>query len=259
MAKITSLLKESLSNAVRSQPADASNFVLEPRSPAQLAAHNEPQLPSIFLYLLNIFAKAAISQFINEAAVKPETADPVGVVIAAIFSEPDFLWRGKSMIDILIAKMRVACPVLFGYKGSEKTEQGRQKIGWKKEGGVWVTEQQHFDRMTGLGAGFAAISLRNFGKSKKTNPYPPSNYWIAMAKIVNTPPQEISNTQCVVLKAMIQNYEQKFLDAYGSAAVAALRLALVEFPAKSPEKSAAVDSLQVLAQMLKRDTGFSLA
>jgi nucleoporin GLE1 len=211
------------------------------------------------LYLLNIFAKAVISQFINEASAKPETADPVGVVVAAIFSEPDFLWRGKSMIDILMAKIRVVCPVLFGHNGSEKTDQGRQKIGWKKEGGIWVTEQQHFDRMTGLGAGFAAISLRNFAKSKKTNPYPPPNYWVAMAKIINSPPEEISNTQCVVLKAMIQNYEQKFLDTYGSAAVAALRLALLEFPAKSPEKGAATNSLLVLAQMLKRDTGLSLA
>ena len=237
---------------------DPNNFVYEPRKPVEGATNNDPLLPSIFIYLINIFAKAAISQFINEAGARPETADPVGICVAAILSEPDFLWRGASLIDILIAKFRIVCPVLFGYRGSEKTEQGRQRLGWWKESGQWISEQQHMDRMTGLGAGFAAISLRKFALSKKQNPYPPRFYWMAMAKIVNTPSAEISNTQCVVLKAMVQNYEAKFIEFYGSAAIAALRTALIDFPARAPHKSAAVNSLEVLAQILKRDTGLDL-
>ncbi|KAK3945799.1 hypothetical protein QBC46DRAFT_369984 [Diplogelasinospora grovesii] len=256
--KLTTILRESLANRVQSQLIDPSNFVLSPRTPVQGALNNEPQIPSLFVYLLNILAKATISQFINEAGARPETADPVGVCIAATFAEPEFQWCGGSLIDILMAKFRIVCPVLFGYRGSEKTEQGRQRIGWWKDGGRWIPEQQHMDRMTGLGAGFAAVSLRNFKTSKKANPYPPRNYWTAMAKIVNTPAAEISNTQCVVLKAMIQNYEHRFIEAYGTAAIAALRTSLLEFPARAPEKSAAVNSLQVLAQLLKRDTGLAL-
>lgn len=182
----------------------------------------------------------------------------MGVCIAAVFSDPAFAWRGASMIDILLAKFRIVCPVLWGYRGSEKTEQGRARIGWWKDNGRWVTEQVHFDRMTGLGAGFAAISLRNFASSKKQNPYPPRHYWAAMAKIVNTPSGEISNTQCVVLKAMIQNYEEKFIHAYGTAALAALRTALVEFPARAPVKSSAVNSLQVVHDLLRKSTGAAL-
>ncbi|KAK3685089.1 GLE1-like protein-domain-containing protein [Podospora appendiculata] len=256
--KIVSLLREALANGVQSQLMDPSNFIVEPRNPVEGAANNAPQVPSLFLYLLNVFAKATISQFINEAGARPETADPVGVCIAATFSEPDFLWRGVSVIDILIAKFRVVCPVLFGYRGSEKTEQGRQRIGWWKDNGSWISEQQHMDRMTGLGAGFAAISLRKFAKAKKENPYPPRNYWTAMAKIVNTPAGEISNTQCVVLKSMVQNYESKFIEFYGTAAIAALRTALLEFPARATEKSSSVSSLPNLAQILKRDTGLVL-
>ncbi|KAK3997488.1 nucleoporin GLE1 [Cladorrhinum sp. PSN332] len=256
--KIVGLLREALANQVQSQLMDPSNFILRPRNPVEGALHNEPTLPSLFLYLLNVFSKAVISQFINEASARPETADPVGVCVAASFSEPDFLWRGISMIDILFAKFRIVCPVLFGYRGSEKTEQGRQRLGWWKDGGHWIPDQQHMDRMTGLGAGFAAISLRKFTLSKKENPFPASNYWTAMAKIVRTPPAEISNTQCVVLKAMIQNYEAKFIEAYGNAAIAALRAALIQFPARAPEKSAAVNSLHVLAQLLKRDAGLNL-
>ncbi|KAK4679654.1 hypothetical protein QC764_206050 [Podospora pseudoanserina] len=256
--KITNLLREALANQVQSQLIDPSDYVFEPRQPVEGAARNEPALPSLFIYLLNIFSKGAISQFINEASARPETADPVGVCVAATISEPDFLWRGKSMIDILLAKFRIVCPVLFGYRGSEKTEQGRARLGWWKDSGRWIGEQQHMDRMTGLGAGFAAISLRKFAASKKQNPYPARHYWTAMARIVNTPAVEISNTQCIVLKAMIENYEGKFIDAYGSAAVVALRTALVEFPARAPTKGAAVHSLEVLATLLKKNTGLTL-
>ena len=245
-------------NQVGSRLVDANDFVLAPREPVQGAAHNDAPMPSIFFYLLNILAKAAISQYINEGGPRPETADPVGVVMAATFSEPEFLWRGESLIDILIAKFRVVCPVLFGYRGNEKMEGGRQSLGWKKEGGHWIHEQAHMDRMTGLGAGYASISLRNFGKSKKKNPYPPRYYWTALAKIVNTPSAEISNTQCVVLKAMIANFESKFLDAYGTAAVAALRTALIEFPARASQKSSAVTSLVVQAQLINKEYGLSL-
>ncbi|KAL2269706.1 hypothetical protein VTJ83DRAFT_1890 [Remersonia thermophila] len=256
--KINSLLREALSNQVQSQLMEVSNFVLEPRNPVQGAVNNDAVLPSIFLYLINIFAKAAIAQFINEAGSRPETADPVGICVAATLSEPDFLWRGKSLIDMLLAKFRVVCPVLFGHRGSEKTEQGRARIGWWKDCGRWVSEQQHMDRMTGLGAGFAAISLRNFAHSKKTNPFPPREYWAAMARIVNTPAADISGTQCTVLKAMVEGYEQKFIEFYGTAALAALRTALIEFPARATQRSPAVDALQVVAQRLKRDTGLVL-
>lgn len=258
--KIRNSLREAMANQVQSQLVDPGLFTLEPRNPVQGATRNEPQLPSLFLYLINIFAKAAIKQFIVEGGANPETADPIGVMVAFTFSDAEFHWRGASLIDILIAKFRIVCPVLFGYRGSEKTEQGRARLGWwKDESGRWIDDQSHMNRMMGLGSGFAAISLRKFGKSSKKNPYPPRNYWTAMAKIVNTPSAEISNTQCLVLKAMIENYEQRFIEFYGTAAIAALKTALIDFPARAPTKSSAVSSLEVVAQLLKRSTGLSLA
>jgi nucleoporin GLE1 len=252
------LLRESLSSSIPSSLIDANGFVLKPRDPVDGPGRNEPQLPSLFIYLLNIFTKAAVSQWRNEGSAKPETAGPVGVVVVGIFAEPDFSWRGQSLIDILIAKFRVACPVLFGFRGSEKTEQGRAALGWRKDGGQWVSEQQHYDAQAGLGAGFAAISLRSFAKSKKVNPYPPAHYWTAMADILNTPSDLVSNTQCVVLKAMIALGETKFIAFYGNAAIQALKLALVDLPARVPEKNAPVTALSVHAQVLQRDQGLVL-
>jgi nucleoporin GLE1 len=257
MKKIVDLLKESL-NTVPSPGIDPSTFMVTKPDPADGAANNRDTLPALFLYLLNIFSKAVVGQFIDEAGVAPKTADPIGVVAVSVFSQVEFFWRNKPLIDILISKIRVVCPVLFGLRGNEKTEEGRARLGWKKNDGNWVGEQVHSARMAGLGVGYAALCLRDFSKSRLQNPWPPTHYWQAIASIVSTPPDQASSTQYMVLRAMIENYEEKFMSFYGNAARAALRVALVDFPGRAPEHSVAVSSLEVLADKLKRDMGLDL-
>jgi len=249
-------LRQSL-QAVPSVMIDPQDFVLEPRQPVEGAAHND-RLPSLFLYLMNILAKAVISQFINESGADARTADSIGRVATKVFSSEELLWRGKPLIDIVMAKYRVVCPVLFGFRGNDKMEQGRARVGWKKDGGHWISEQEHSDRMTGLGAGFAAMTLRDFSKARQKHPWPPTAYWTAMAKIINTPPEQTSGTQCLVLKAMIAGYEKNFIHFYGNAAVAALKCALIDFPEKVPDKSAASSALKVQAKTLAINTGLRL-
>lgn len=233
--------------------------VLERPGPVEGAIHNGETMPALFIYLLNIFSKAVVSQFIDEAGVQPLAADPIGVVAVSVFSQPELQWRNHSLIDILISKIRVVCPVLFGVRGSDKTEEGRARVGWKKDiNGTWIPEQVHSTRMAGLGAGYAAIALRDFSKSRMQNPYPPWHYWQAMASIVSTPSDQMSSTQLMVLKSLIENYEQKFMNFYGNAAVAALQVALVDFPNRATEATVAVSSLKVLADKLKKDKGIQL-
>lgn len=228
-----------------------------PRDPVEGAVNNG-ELPSLFIYLLNIFAKAVVAQFVDEAGVSPKAAEPIGVVTVSIFANKDFVWRNESLIDILMCKMRVACPVLFGLRGNEKTEEGRARLGWKKADGHWVNDQIHNTRMTGLGAGYAAIALRDFSKTQMRNPWPPSNYWRTLAAIVDTPPEEASNTQYTVLKALIENSEQRFLQFYGDIGRSALYVALITFPAKALEQSVAVKAVAVLGDKLRRDVGLQL-
>jgi nucleoporin GLE1 len=258
MMSIVNTLKEALYQ-IPSPPVDPGMVMLSLPGPLQGATNNGETLPVLFLYLLNIFSKAVVSQFIDEAGVSPKAADPIGVVAVSVFAQGDLCWRGVSLIDILMCKMRVSCPVLFGIRGSEKTEEGRARLGWKRsESGDWVIEQIHNTRMTGLGAGYAALSLRDFTKSPHKNPYPPTMYWQTMASIVNTPPEATSSTQYTVLKALIENYEQRFMTFYGHAARAALQVALVDFPSRAPERTVAVSSLMVLGDKLKRDVGLRL-
>lgn len=238
---------------------EASNFVISKPEPSEGARHNGETLPALFLYLLNVLSKAIVVQFIEEAGVAPKAAGPIGIVALATFSNAEFQWRNHSLIDILICKMRVCCPVLFGIRGSEKTEEGRERLGWKRDGGSWVGDQVHSTRMTGLGAGYAAICLRDFSRSSMKNAWPPTHYWQAMASIISTPADQASPTQCMVLKAMIENYVPIFLKFYGKSAVAALKVALVDFPGRATERNdVAVKSLNVLADQLERDMGLRL-
>ena len=205
--------------------------------------------PGLLLYLLNIFAKSVINQFLSEAAVQPKLADSIGIIASSIFAQSELQWNGIPLIDILLAKFHAACPVLFGIYGPDTTIVGKTRLGWKKEEGRFVTDQRHSERMTGLGAGFAAITLRNYGKSKLENPLPPMHYWQSVARIVNTPPDQVTTTHYLVLKAMIEHNEDRILQFFGDAGMALLRKAVVDFPAQSRIS----DSVAARALALLRD------
>ena len=227
--QLSSIL-EALRRAIQlpSPQVDVSLFLMT----APSSTPSGSRVSALLIYLLNVFSKAIISQFLAEASLDPKQADPIGTIASHIFATKDFLWNEVSLIDILLAKFHLVCPVLFGISGSEATSEGKTKLGWWREekSGPFVPEQTHNDRMCGLGAGFAALSLRNYEKSKLTNPYPAVNYWRSLSYIINVPPSERSGTHCVVLKAMIENFEEKFLTFFGDAALIALRYSVLEFP-----------------------------
>ncbi|KAL9131156.1 MAG: hypothetical protein Q9217_000857, partial [Psora testacea] len=129
-----------------------------------------------------------------------------------------------------------------------KDKMGDMRRAIKKYGSrknpTWVVErrerlslcQRHYERMTGLGSGFAALSHRKYEKSKLQNLHPDYHYWQAPARIANIPIEEITQTHFVFLKGMVENYEGKFIGFYGGAAVAALRVCVVELPARLPQE-----------------------
>lgn len=248
-------MRESLQ--VQAPKVEVTLFLANPPNPLPSSDSN---LPSVLLYLLNIFAKAVVAQFIDEAGVSPRTADPIGIIGSHIFSLKDFQWQGISLIDILIAKMHVVCPVLFGIYGDESTIEGKLRLSWGREDkdGPYISEQRHNERMTGLGAGFASLALRNYEKSKLDNPYPNINYWRSLACITNVPSAEVTTTHCIVLKAMIENYEQRFLEFFGDAGLAALKVSLVEFPKRAARQNIAAKALAGLADILRRDKKLKL-
>lgn len=217
--------------------------------------------PALLVYLLNTFSKDIIAQFLSEASVDPSAADGIGVVASHIFALGFFRWQTHSLIDILLAKLHVVAPALFGIyptvaSSGEATPAGKTRLGWWREegrsSGPFIDTQQHFMRMTGLAAGFAALSLRNYEKAKAVNPFPEHHYWICLARIASIPAGLMTQTHFVLLKALVEGYESKFIGFYGGAAVAALRELLVELPVRC-QSSVASKSLAGLKDVLARE------
>ena len=209
--------------------------------------------PSLLLYLLNIFSKSIIAQLISEAGIETAKADPIGTIASHIFALKDFLWNEHTLIDILIAKYHVVCPVLFGIYGPDSSAAGKMRLGWAREGSGFTSLQNHSQRMAGLGAGYAGISLRNYEKAVHKNPYPATNYWIAFANIVNVPKGRRTETHATVLRAMIEGYEERYLLFFGDAARCALRLAVVDFPKGVEDAGMGTRALELLGDVVLKE------
>ncbi|KAI5274241.1 GLE1-domain-containing protein [Aureobasidium subglaciale] len=197
----------------------------------------ERRMPLCLVYLMHIIAKNAISSFCSQ---NETLIDATAILLATVFSKTEYLFNGTtSLLDILLAKYHVVCPVLFGTYGNEKTRDGRIRIGWQCDGdGEFIDLEIHKNRMSGLAIGYGCLSLRDFSKSKMQNPFPPPNYWKALSHIANTPPAHLQATHFMVLRALVEPHVEKFLKFYGQAGLAALRQVLVLLPASAPDIAA---------------------
>ena len=256
---------------------DAASQVTEPSIDITqyLVTNNQPtdatttHGPAVLLFLLNHFAKSIIAQFIQEAGSDPKAADYIGVLAVTVFARPQYLFNGQSLIDILWARYHRECPVLFGGArgGDERTRDGRLKLGWaqnRDERETFVKSEEHYVRQTGLGAGFAALTLRDFSRSKNANPAPNRLFWQAMARILDTPGSQAQPTHFVVLRAMVDNSVPRIIATFGGAGLALLRQAVVIFPERrgpqdeKGKKLPAVMALRNLADVLERDLHLTL-
>ncbi|KAJ5166778.1 uncharacterized protein N7482_005559 [Penicillium canariense] len=222
---------------------------------AQEISQEEHKVPAMLIYGLNIFSKALISALITEASINPAHAEPIGIVAAQIFSMEAFMFKGIPMGDILLAKYHVICPALWGFTGNDKTESGRRALGWWREdaGGPFVSEQAHMDRMTALGAGFSALTLRNFGKTQRRNPFPNTMFWTSLQRILSIPPAEMQDTQISLLHAMLRGSSERILDFFGHIGLALMRMAIIDLPAALPRQTMTVNQLKLLKETYARD------
>jgi nucleoporin GLE1 len=240
-------------------------------------------VPSLLLYLLSIFSKAVMAAFVGECAVNAKAAEPIGTLVAQIFSMPDLQFArnapangssrpvpSQSLIPILMCKFHAAAPILFGISGSESTAAGKLRLGWRLDRiddsadskRAFTTQNKHYDRLTGLGVGYASIALRNFSKARFQNPWPPVHFWSSLAHIINTPPQEVQTSHLILLKNMLENNSiDRFVLFFGAAGIAALRQAVVEFPKTLPhemQEKQVAKSLQLMMEGWKKENHFSL-
>jgi nucleoporin GLE1 len=223
-------------------------------------AGSEHKISALLIYALNIYAKALVSALITEAALNPGHAEPIGIMAAQIFSQDGLMYKGIPLSDVLMAKFRVVCPALWGFTGNDKTDSGRRALGWSREeaSGPFISEQAHLDRMTALGSGYAAITLRNFGKTARKNPFPNTMFWDSITKILAIPPSELQETQIILLGSLLRSSPERILGFFGQIGLVLMRKALVELPASVPRQTVAVIQLTALKETLRREKNILL-
>ncbi|GAB7361194.1 hypothetical protein MBLNU230_g1225t1 [Neophaeotheca triangularis] len=204
----------------------------------------EGQGSAILVFLLNHFAKTIVRRMIEEASRDHEMAEPLGIMVVTVFARPTLAFQGHSLIDLLWAKYHRVCPMLFGVWGDERTEGGRKRLGWWKENNKYITAERHYDRMSGLAIGFAAISLRNFSKMRTQNPAPNRIYWESLARLTNTPSNELQPSHFHVVRSMLRQHVPRFLQLYGKAGLAAVKHALFTLPQRG--KAQGIDASGIL-------------
>ncbi|KAK5947035.1 hypothetical protein PMZ80_001181 [Knufia obscura] len=200
-------------------------------------------------FLLCTLTQTVVKIFTSYVHGAPERAEPVGTMLASVFAQPDLQFSRsdgttQSLFPIFLAKYHRVCPALFGITADQSTSAGKQKMGWALNPApdddtpktTFVTDQTHYDRMTGLAIGFSSFGLRNFSATANKNPYPSTHFWKSLAQIINLPPDQVQPSHLCVLRYMFGHGGiYRFLLFFGSVGVAVLREAFVEFPKRLPE------------------------
>ncbi|KAK1067393.1 hypothetical protein LTR74_006438 [Friedmanniomyces endolithicus] len=214
LTKIEAIFKQALT--IAGPTVDIREYVpsVDPTTLAQ-ATPADAQYPAILLYLLHQFAKRTIRQLIAEGGADTEVCDPIGIILVQVFARPDYQWREHSLIDLLWAKYHSLCPQLFGIRVQEG------------EG------EEYFRRVTGLAAGFSAVTLRDFSKSRNRNPAPNTLWWESTARILNLSATQTQMTHFVILKASITDFVPRILQLFGGAGKAVIKNAVTVFPGKA--------------------------
>jgi nucleoporin GLE1 len=231
---------------------DIRQYIVSHQIP-QLANENEAAYPAFLLYVWICFEKFLVKQFEKEAAnTDGRIIQEIGLIAASLFGDQKYMWKGLPLIDIALAKLHKACPPLFGIRGTMDTKEGRLRLGWQEDS----TPESYSQRMRGIGAGYASMSLRSF--AAKAPAIAVSEYWRAISSICNTPSEQLWPGHFAILSGLIRDYHKKFIHFYGVPARGVLRRAVVDLPLRAPERCKdAASTIAVYRETWKREN-FSL-
>lgn len=227
---------------------DIRSYIVSHQVP-QLSNEAEAAYPAMLLYVWICFEKFLLKQFEKEAANEDgRIIQEIGLIAASLLGDKKYMWKDIPMTDIVLAKLHKACPPLFGIRGTMDTAEGRLRLGFLPGQTVDVYSQ----RLRGIGAGWAAMTLRTF--SGKPAAIPVAEYWRAVVCICNTPADALFPGHFSILNGLLRDYYKKFLIMYGVPARAVLRRAVIDLPARAPARCKdAAASVRVLSESWKKE------
>lgn len=204
--------------------------------PSQELINNGDQAPAMLIYCLKMFTDLWFSQLVKD---ENKTAEPLGIMAAQIFSFEKFTFKGLHLSDILLARYHVGCPVLWGFNDTGPTED--------------ENDNDHTRRMVAMGGGYAALTLRNFGKSPRHNPFPNALFWTSMSKILSILPANLQATHLILLEALLHSSGERIIKFFGHHGLALMHYAMVVLPPQIQGKDSALRNLPILKEMYLKE------
>lgn len=186
-------------------------------------------------FLFNFIAKAIISQAETEIVVQPNAAVPLARLASNLVQAfPD-------LNTFLMARFVKKCPLVIGYTCSIDTEEGRLRMGWKrnKSSSKWEEPDKYDERVAGICSLFSVLTRLN------NKLYPISMSWTFLARIANTPDNLITNVHFFCIANWWEACGKYFVNTYRSQAVKLLQLLVFELSAN--KKLPAATRLRILA------------
>ncbi|AGO10345.1 AaceriABL110Wp [[Ashbya] aceris (nom. inval.)] len=175
-----------------------------------------------YRWILNFIAKAIVSQAETETRVKPETAVPLATLTLHL------LCRYPELHELLLARIVKKCPFVLGYTCNIDTEEGRTRMGWKRNSdGKWEDETTYDERMGGMMTLYAVISrspLPTEFITTKEHPISMAHSWKMLARIGNQNPALLTNTHFVLLGSWWDAAASHFLLRYANQGSKLLRV-----------------------------------
>ncbi|KAF9741010.1 hypothetical protein PMIN06_006625 [Paraphaeosphaeria minitans] len=200
----------------------------------QITNDADAQYPQLLLYLWIMFEKNLVKQWAHEAPKEDgRIITQLSLIAASLYLDTKYMCMGTvTMTDTLLAKLHRICPMLFGIRGNTTTNRaglGLDKVHANDD----ADQNAYLQRMTGVGAGYAALTHRKF--AQKPPAIPISEYWRAVVLICNTPAEALYPAHFMTLQGLLRDNVRKFLATYGVAAKAVLRRATFDLPNRVPE------------------------
>lgn len=190
-----------------------SQFIRECRE-----SHGSPA----YLFVLNFFSKSVLDQAETEVSVAIDRALALGTLCCYLMVE------FPELTELLIARFIKKCPYLIGYTCSIATNEGRKDMGWRES----EDPSQYNERMAGIVAVWAVITTcQPLNPETDVHPYPISNSWVFLARVVNTPSQYLTENHFAVVNGWWEVASRTFLKFFGKQGRKILEATCVAWPA----------------------------
>lgn len=193
-----------------------------------------------YRWLLNFIAKAIVHQAEAEVTVKPTSALPLArLAYSLLRCYPEFEL-------FLSARFIKKCPLIIGYSCSVESEQGRERMGWKRFDNNWEDEVKYEERVAGICSVWSVMTRL---EDQTIDLYRISSAWVFLARLLNTDKRFLSNVHFACASNWWEACAQQFLRLYGFQGQKLLKLLCVDWPSSvSDKKWASAVRLSILGE-----------